>query len=247
MKKQYGWIYVLPALMLLSIVAFGVLGVRSAVSEQRMQQELETLEWKMEPVSVGIYSRPLYQPESDTVKVYNQDKGGPRLFSSEGEILTDEDLDGRKPADADQEPEVYRGPSSVRETFGEDILIWSDFSDDRALLYYKDKLVCVNGAGETVFEKKARIPERYIEGGTSETTQTITGLNRDGFRDGLAVFTLDGCKYGVLDREGNVVIEPVFKGKYSLMVLKDGHVGVFYESIFCIGKVQAATGGEADD
>lgn len=246
MKKRYFWIYVLPVLMGLSITAFGILGVRSAVNEQKMQQELAKIEWKMEPVAVGTYSRPFYQPESDTVKVYNRDKEGPGLFSSEGEILTDEDLDGRKPAEADYEPDVYREAVSMRKTFGEDLLIWTDFSDGLALLYYKDKLVCVNGSGETVFEKKARIQERYIEGGSSETNQTITGLNRDGFRDGLAVFTLDGCKYGVLDREGNVIIDPVFKGKRSLMVLKESHVGVFYESIFCIGKVQTATGGESD-
>lgn len=247
MKKRYVWIYVLPVLMVLSVAAFGVLGVRTAISEQKMQQELAKVEWKMEPVAVGTYSRPFYQPETDTIKVFVRDKNGRRLFSSEGELLTDAELDARKPTNVDPEPDAYRDGASVRKAFGEDILIWTDFSDDRALLYYRDKLVCVNGEGETVFEKKARIPERYVEGGTSETNTTITGLNRDGFRDGLAVFTLDGCKYGVLDKEGNVIIEPVFKGKRSLMILKDYHIGVFYESIFCIGRIQAAAGGEADD
>ena len=247
MKKQYFWIYVLPVLMLLAIAAFGVLGVKSAVNEQKMQQALKQMEWKTEPISVGAYSRPFYQPETDTVKVYNTDKEGPRWFSSEGEVLTDEEVDGRKPAEAEYEPDIYKDAVSIRETFGDDILIWSDFSEGLALLYYKDKLVCVNGEGETVFEKSARIPDRYIEGGTSETGTTITGLNREGFRDGLAVFTLDGCRYGVLDREGNIIIEPVFKGKYSLMVLQDCHIGVFYESVFRIGKVQTAAGGEEDD
>lgn len=199
MKKKYGWIYVLPILMVFMILSFGVLGVRSAIGEQRMQQELKKLQW---------------------VK-YDD---------------TEEELEyqGKK---------TNMDPESLRELFGEDLLIWTDFCDGLALLYYKDRIVCVNEEGETVFEKKARIPKRYIEGGTTETNTTMTGLNRDGFRDGLAVFTLDGCKYGVLDQEGNVVIEPVFKGKRSLKVMEDRHIRVFYERVFSIGKLYEQEGG----
>ena len=52
MKKRYFWIYVLPVLMLTTTLAFGVLGVRSAIGEQKMQTELVKVDWKMEPVLV---------------------------------------------------------------------------------------------------------------------------------------------------------------------------------------------------
>lgn len=255
MKKKYGWIYVLPVLMVLMILAFGVLGVRSAIDEQRMQQEVAKLQWMTDPVLAGEYTQPFLIDELDMIKIYGQGEDGkkrPHWFSYDGRELTDEELttlyDERIYADTEEELEYQEkktdmDPESLRELFGEDLLIWTDFCDGLALLYYKDRMVCVNEEGKPVFEKKARIPKRYIEGGTTETNTTMAGLNRDGFRDGLAVFTLDGCKYGVLDQEGNVVIEPVFKGKKSLQVLKDQHIGVFYERIFRIGKLCEWAGG----
>ena len=254
MKKKYGWIYVLPILMVFMILSFGVLGVRSAIGEQRMQQELKKLQWVMEPVLAGEYTQPFLIDELDMIKIYGQGEDGKKRshwFSYDGRELTDEELttlyDQQIYADSEEELE-YQGkktnmdPESLRELFGEDLLIWTDFCDGLALLYCKDRIVCVNEEGETVFEKKARIPKRYIEGGTTETNTTMVGLNRDGFRDGLAVFTLDGCKYGVLDREGNVIIEPVFKGKRSLQVMEDRHIRVFYERVFCIGKLYEQAG-----
>lgn len=203
MEKRYGWIYVLPVLLTVSVFSFGALGLHSAIGEQRMQQELAKLEWKDE-----------------------------RIYAD-----TEEEL-------APYKKQTAIGHESMRELFGENLLIWTDFCDGLALLYYKDKLVCADENGNIVFEKKARIPKRYIEGGSSETNSTITGLNRQGFCDGLAVFTLDGCKYGVVDSQGNIVIEPVFKGKNTLMVLNDHHVRVFYERVFRIGKLEEWSGGE---
>jgi hypothetical protein len=259
MEKRYGWIYVLPLLLAVSIFSFGALGLRSAIGEQRMQQELAKLEWKMEPVLAGEYTQPFFEEEVGVIKLYDQGEDGMRRlhwFSSDGRELSEEEVDElyelydeRIYADTEEELATYKkqtaiGHESMRELFGEDLLIWTDFCDGLALLYYKDKLVCADENGNIVFEKKARIPKRYIEGGSSETNSIITGLNRQGFCDGLAVFTLDGCKYGVVDSQGNIVIEPVFKGKNTLMVLNDHHIRVFYERVFRIGKLEEWSGGE---
>ena len=249
MKIRDLWIYVLPVLMVLMIVAFGALGVKSGLNQQAMESELGKITWKMEPVVTQGIKSPFYYETLDLVNIYYRGENGsskPCWFSFSGIELTEEEVpDEVFSGDVKEDISGYRGHEYMREHFGEDLLTWTDFRDGLALLYYRDKLVCVNEAGDVVFEKKAHIPDRYIEGGSSETNSTITGVNRQGFCDGLAVFTLDGCKYGVLDRAGNVVMEPVFKGKNTLRVLNDQHIGVFYEKVFRIGQIDGGLGGEA--
>ena len=69
MKKRYIWIYILPVLMLTTTLAFGVLGVRSAIAEQKMQTELAKVDWKMETVFVLEEHRPLYEESIDVMEV----------------------------------------------------------------------------------------------------------------------------------------------------------------------------------
>ena len=410
MKKQYGWIYVLPALMLLSIVAFGVLGVRSAVSEQRMQQELSKIEWKMEPVFVLEEHRPLYEESIDVMEVIvKEEKGvGKRWFSSNPVILNDEEVDQRYQEEAAEKttywPEAtedgreimtdengervgtvqmaqinswsdkyvcgiiggniygildyngrvlmeaddynfdwlhgdifsqrpWNGKGSGTKVFnlitgevyceldgdwfvstnaigyeaeGNDekldseiiyydkdfkelkrvkngmiwmgsepqrrywqtqengsvklldqnlqtvaeydnkLLAFTAFHEGQALLYYKNKMVCIDENLNVIFEKKAHITPRYADSSRYEKDSIVRGLNVDGFHDGLAVFTLDGCRYGILDKDGNILIEPVFKGIDSLTIMKNHHISVFYEQEFRIGELKAETGGGKD-
>ena len=135
----------------------------------------------------------------------------------------------------------------LKADYGDDVLAFTEFQEGLSLLYYKDKLVCLDEDLNVVFEKKAHIPPRYADHSHYDKNSLVRGLNEDGFRDGIAVFTLDGCHYGVLDKEGNVLLEPVFKGDRSLTVMKNRCVAVFYEQELRIGAVEKEIGGVKDE
>lgn len=410
MKKRYFWIYVLPVLMLTTTLAFGVLGVRSAIGEQKMQTELANVDWKMEPVFVLEEHRPLYEESIDVMEVIvKEEKGvGKRWFSSNPVILNDEEVDQRYQEEAAEKttywPEAtedgreimtdengervgtvqmaqinswsdkyvcgkiggniygildyngrvlmeaddynfywlhgdifsqrpWNGKGSGTKVFnlitgevyceldgawfvstnaigyeaeGNDekldseiiyydkdfkelkrvkngmiwmgsepqrrywqtqengsvklldqnlqtvaeydnkLLAFTAFHEGQALLYYKNKLVCIDEDCNVIFEKKARIPKLYADDSYYEKNSIVRGLNEEGFLDGIAVFTLDGCCYGVLDKDGNILIEPVFKGIDSLTIMKNHHISVFYDQEFRIGELKAETGGGKD-
>lgn len=411
MNKRYFWIYVLPILMVTTIIGFGVLGVKSAVYEQKMQTELAKIEWKMDAVEIYDENRPYYDKATDIIEViwYDMENHwvGKRFFSSNPIELTWEDVDEREKRlnlmdavylsetyspeqtldgkeilidqngkqvgttemqaiydwsdeyifgrldektgailnrqnqvvmqsseydfnhldknlcwkrplygkadtsavfniktgqtiyeiegdwsfscnalgyeawDSESDIKVYfdydfheisrieqgmihigytanpvywqvdaEGRKAIvnenlqcKKEYGKELLAFSDFDDNLALLYFRDKLLCVDENVNIVFEKKTRIRDYYADDSYDEKNSIVEGLNVDGFVDGLAVFTLDGYRYGVLDCEGNILLDPVFKGKNSLTVMKNQHVAVFYEGEFCIGKIKTASGG----
>ena len=127
--------------------------------------------------------------------------------------------------------------------YGNELLAYTAFNEGLCLLYYKNKVVCIDENLNVIFEKKAHIPPCYADASRYDKNSFVRGLNVEGFNDGLAVFTLDGCRYGVLDKDGNVLIEPVFKGSDTLTVMKNQHVAVFYEQEFRIGELNAEMGG----
>lgn len=410
MKKRYFWIYVLPVLMLTTTLAFGGLGVRSAIGEQKMQTELAKVDWKMEPVFVLEEHWPQYEESIDVMEVIvKEEKGGvKRWFTSDPVILNDEEVDQRYQEEAAEKttywPEAtedgreimtdengervgtvqmaqinswsdkyvcgiiggniygildyngrvlmeaddynfdwlhgdifsqrpWNGKGSGTKVFnlitgevyceldgdwfvstnaigyeaeGDDekldreiiyydkdfkelkrvkngmiwmgpeeqnrywqnhvdgqkklldknlqviaeydnkLLAFTEFYEGQALLYYKNKMVCIDENLNVIFEKKAHIIPRYADSSRCEKDSIVRGLNVDGFHDGLAVFTLDGCRYGILDKDGNILIEPVFKGIDSLTIMKNHHISVFYEQEFRIGELKAETGGGKD-
>ncbi|MBR3785247.1 MAG: hypothetical protein IKJ77_02435 [Firmicutes bacterium] len=135
----------------------------------------------------------------------------------------------------------------VKAEYDDELLEFTEFHEGLCLLYYRNKLVCIDENLNIVFEKKAHIPKLYADDSHYDKNSLVRGINTEGFNDGLAVFTLDGCHYGVLDKEGNVLIEPVFKGIDTLTVMKNRHVAVCYEQEFRIGQMKAETGGEKDE
>ncbi len=420
MKKRYFWIYVLPVLMVTTIIGFGVLGVKSAVNQQQMEEELAKIEWKMEPARVLSDHRPFYYKDIDVAFVickgqshfstdpimpsmeevdarYEQydldDEGywldridyGPEQTGDNKEIIMDAygeqvgtvkivriddwsdkyvcgSIDGKRngvlnyggrilieseeyefghlygnlcykrpyydKADdtvvfdivtgetiyrlegdwlvdttsigycaADQgsltresdvkiyfdrefqeltrieKGNILIGPGDdsyywyidsdggkrlldenlqVKKDYQQDLLAYTEFSEGLSLLYFRDKLVCIDENLNVVFEKKAHIPIKYADDTRYDKNSVVRGVNIQGFHDGLAVFTLDGRKYGVLDSQGNVWLEPVFKGKDTLTVMKNQHIGYFYQQGFCIGKFNVdfdlhVTGGEKNE
>lgn len=412
MKKRYFWIYVLPVLMLTTTLAFWVLGVRSAIGEQKMQTELAKVDWKMEPIVLLPGHGVVYERHCDVLEAFS--KGGQNYFSTNPimlddgevderlteatqdgefwvekislwpeatedgqEIMTDEngervgtvqmaqinswsdkyvcgiiggniygilDYNGRVLMEADDynfdwlhgdifSKRPWNGKGSGTKVFnlitgkvyceldgdwlvstnaigyeaeGDDekldreiiyydkdfkeltrvkkgmiwmgsepqrrywqtqengsvklldqnlqtvaeydnkLLAFTAFHEGQALLYYKNKMVCIDENLNVIFEKKAHITPRYADSSRYEKDSIVRGLNVDGFHDGLAVFTLDGCRYGILDKDGNILIEPVFKGIDSLTIMKNHHISVFYEQEFRIGELKAETGGGKD-
>ncbi len=414
MKKRYFWIYILPVLMLTTTLAFGVLGVQSAVNAQKRNTELEKLDWKTESMIVQGDHRPYYERSIDVVEVIVDGGGyaGKQFFSSNPVFLTIEEMDERyhwseteesadgkaycpEPTTDGQEIMVdaygeqvgtvqmkqinswsdkyvcgeiggkihgildyngkilmesedytfqhlqgdvfYKRPYyersndtvifnivtgeklleldgdwlvstnsigyeavydyqndnetvyfdrdfkeltkvkngtiwmgsekqnlywqteengqtklldenlQVKAEYDEKLLVFTDFHEGLSLLYYKNKLVCIDENLNVVFEKKAHIPRVYADNSHYDKNSLVRGINTEGFNDGLAVFTLDGCHYGVLDKEGNVLLEPVFKGIDTLTVMKNGHIGIFYQQEFRIGQLEKQTGGGQDE
>lgn len=253
MKKRYFWIYVLPVLMVTTIIGFVVLGINSAVYEQKMQEELAKIEWKMEPIETYESKKPYYESYADVIEVVCYDKSnhwvGKRFFSSSSIELNWEEADQRLRLNDEQNRENqdwFYFDSSLPgfEKYDGELLDSSFFSEGLALLYFEDHLVCVDREYNIVFEKKAHIESSYVKSGTSEENVIKKGINTEGFHEGLAVFTLDGCRYGILDREGNVLIEPVFKGKDTFTVMKNQNIAFFYGGEFRIGEIAVRTGGK---
>ena len=416
MKKRYFWIYVLPVLMLTTTLAFGELGVRSAIGEQKMQTELAKVDWKMEPVLVLEDYGLNYNRDIDTLETVVKMKNwyGKQYFSSNPIVISDEDYDRRwkdcyssekksfdeenayraqstrggqeimvddeekrvgtvkieriddwsdtyvcgkikeelwgildyngkvlmqsdayyfghlyddicykEPIygkgkdtvvfniatgevvygfdghweitanaigyeaecfDAAENPKMYFdqnfqlltkvdngfiniGDQPCNRYWGKDgghtrlyneklqlladygtgVLSYSEFNEGLCLLYYKNKLVCIDENLNVIFEKKAHIKPRYADDSYREKNSLVDGVNEEGYHDDLAVFTLDGCRYGVLDKDGNVLLEPVFKGLDTLTIMKHQHVAVFYEQELRIGALKTETGGERDE
>lgn len=270
MKKRYFWIYVLPVLMMTTTLAFGVLGVQSAMNAVAMEQELEKLEWAMEPLSGETVKPDFYEVEADILFVsYNADGEDLKelYFSSDPiELSGDEMYERYYESESEEEEVVLKDDSAVRwqnypeerkvilgekskvlKEYGEELFAYTGFSDGLSLLYFRDRLVCINEELDVVFEKEAKIKKKYAEHQSTESNSIIRGLNTAGFLDGLAVFTLDGCKYGIIDEEGNVVIEPVFKGKDALIVMKNHHVAFCYEDEFRIGEIDLQEGNLPED
>ena len=135
----------------------------------------------------------------------------------------------------------------VKAEYDDKLLEFTEFHEGLCLLYYGNKLVCIDENLNVVFEKKAHIPKLYADNSHYDKNSLVRGINTQGFNDGLAVFTLDGCHYGILDKAGNVLIEPVFKGIDTLTVMRDRHIGVLYEQEFRIGQMKAETGGGQDE
>ena len=135
----------------------------------------------------------------------------------------------------------------VKAEYDDELLEFTEFHEGLCLLYYRNKLVCIDENLNIVFEKKAHIPKLYADDSHYDKNSLVRGINTEGFLDGIAVFTLDGCHYGVLDKEGNVLIEPVFKGIDTLTVMKNRHIAVCYEQEFRIGQMKVETGGEKDE
>ncbi|MBR4020198.1 MAG: hypothetical protein IKI99_02700, partial [Firmicutes bacterium] len=74
----------------------------------------------------------------------------------------------------------------VKAEYDDELLEFTEFHEGLCLLYYRNKLVCIDENLNVVFEKKAHIPKLYADDSHYDKNSLVRGINTEGFNDGLA-------------------------------------------------------------
>ena len=158
------------------------------------------------------------EEESSDYMLFNQNKKpvlGDRMFEvilreCDGMryfISSDQTFDGKP---AKKECGFLNEKGEVAFTFDHEPLCVNDFSEGMTIVY-DDRLYGYDKEGRQIFAVDYTGTEIKAEQRENFEEYTLYSMYYTQFADGLAPVTLDGELMGYIDKEGKIVIEPIFK------------------------------------
>ncbi|MGC2872550.1 WG repeat-containing protein [Ihubacter sp. rT4E-8] len=112
------------------------------------------------------------------------------------------------------------------------VLYGGKFSEGKAMIWEKDKVHVIDKEGRRLFEKTLTVPldESLFEDMSYYDFENNYDVSGCWYRDGSAVY-FDGKKFGIIDDEGDWIIEPVFDfiefaGADMILMKIDGKTGI---------------------